>query len=529
MRVRSVAMENFACYIKRAEVVLPETGLVLVTGPNGSGKSTIANAFSMGGWAKMIRGNYPWRRGTRGEVELHTDELTVRRIRTASDKPQLEIDGEACDTQQKGQPILDRLLGPYAVWRKTRIFKSRDADQFSGAGDADRKKLIEAILGNDRFDVALKGCRDTLRPLSDARSREAADLALCVSRLEGEGKRLLDAREVLAGLPATKPGESAADLRERLQERTKAVAALREEARKLARAGDAATAQATVASERLNRLDVDECPECGRPGIPAELLLRLRREVEVGRTTSKKEKAAALIRLEQLNKEGTDLDEDIRALQKKLATNEAEERQRRQTEEQRAKSQKIISGANETIDKLDSQIDALELKVRAKVHEISVLGACETVLGLRGVRAHILNATLASVERLTNRWLSAITDGAIAVRLVSTADAIALTVEGAGGGAYEDCSDGQARAIDISLMLGLGLVADLAHGQDPGSTVFDECFDILDVNATARACKVVRDLAKDRCVLLISHSDALERAVEPVAHLRVEAGRIWEV
>jgi DNA repair exonuclease SbcCD ATPase subunit len=96
-------------------------------------------------------------------------------------------------------------------------------------------------------------------------------------------------------------------------------------------------------------------------------------------------------------------------------------------------------------------------------------------------------------------------------------DAIALLVDGAGDGhGYRACSAGERRRLDVALLLALAEIARATSGDEPGTLWLDEVFDALDDDGADAVCAAVRELCRDRCVVVITHSPRLADALRTV-------------
>jgi DNA repair exonuclease SbcCD ATPase subunit len=179
---------------------------------------------------------------------------------------------------------------------------------------------------------------------------------------------------------------------------------------------------------------------------------------------------------------------------------------------------------------ISTSLEVLESK-RAELSllssELANATACETVLGLKGVRAAVLARTLTSLETASNSWCSRFFDAPVRLELRPyslkksgvVSDAIGLTVSGLGNATYASLSAGERRRVDLALILALGQLAG-----SPGTMFFDELFDTLDDSGIERADIALAELAADRCVLLISHR--LLGKLSASRHICIEAGRI---
>lgn len=178
MIVTGIQLRRFMRY-EDAVLDLPDKGVIVVAGKNGQGKSALIEAVSYGLWKKTLRGTSPWRTGEDGQVSVCIKhDFTVRRkcSKTGTVKTDWKNgspEWRRADTETKTQSELDTHLSGHELWRRTHVFSSSDAAHFSLATDAERKSLIENILGLSIFDLAyedaLKGQRDAAQKLSEAR------------------------------------------------------------------------------------------------------------------------------------------------------------------------------------------------------------------------------------------------------------------------------------------------------------------------------------------------------------------------
>jgi len=200
MDIRRITLTNFMSH-DSAELLLPPTGVTLITGPNGSGKSSYIEAVAAAFWNRSIRkvGSRKSRGyragGSMVEVELR-DGLTVVRSATASSSSKMEfsIPGETVEayaTTSKWQESLETRVGDFAGWYKSCIFTSRSADTFTAATDADRRAVVEELVDlsylADAHEVA-KGRRslalDELQKLEGNLGAKTLGLASAEANLE---------------------------------------------------------------------------------------------------------------------------------------------------------------------------------------------------------------------------------------------------------------------------------------------------------------------------------------------------------
>jgi DNA repair exonuclease SbcCD ATPase subunit len=545
VNVSRITLAGFTRYRAETVVELPDRGIVLVTGTNGSGKSSLVEAVSWGGWGRTLRGEDPWREDTatcRTRIETR-EGLDIARNRTKSRTTvdwSLATGGERTfETPTKAQQALeDEQLGPWDVWRRTCAFSSADASTFTMSSDADRKRLLEGILGLERFDEAVDQCRVELKALMGALDTSRATRTITQTRLDAEQRRRAES-ESLGAPPAGEDGSALEGELTRLRKLAWDTDRDLNEARASLRKADNAGAELDAALRAmratLKAVRQDQCPTCSQSIAPA---LRDRFEQDYARVEHERDAQVRAARatvadveaaLQELEAERTQLVPRVTDVERRLATARA-------TQVRRAQVDKIFADAGAAVVQLTREVAALDAKLAEGATRVRTLEACARVLGMKGVRAHVLGAALGGLEAVANGWLGRLAGAGLTLTLKAYTeqksgkieDKLALEVEGAGGGkGYKASSGGERRRIDLALLLSLGDVAAAAYGRATGGTVFaDEVFDALDADGTARAVEVLEELSRDRCVVVLSHSDALIGSLSPALHLRVTDGAV---
>jgi DNA repair exonuclease SbcCD ATPase subunit len=554
VNLASIALEGFTKHAARSDVALPKTGIVLVTGENGAGKSSLVEAVSTCIWGRTLRGTDPWRDDEKGRLCVTTHEgLTATRTRSKAGKIAFDwqlgpTPGPKYETPTKAGEALEKVVGDHEVWRRTSVFSSHDAAHFTMATDAERKRFLESVLGLDRFDEGLTECREDRKKLAravdDLRNRRAVLEAQAAS----EERRLNEALALLPPDPLPEaPGALDAaralggdDLSALEAERTRLralydaagrdLATARDEVRRGDASGGDLVAQVRQLRSTLTAMRGAKCPTCEQ-GIADEH----RKSYEARAAALEAQVPPASWALAAVEEAAKELTEEQAALGPRI--NELGQRVNaiRSAATQRAKTEAIITSAREQHAELIAVLVASAKTLVDNENALKVLDACDKVLGMKGVRAHVLAAALAGLESVANGWLARLAGEGLRLVLKpytetkkgTVQDALALQVEGAGGGkGYLASSGGERRRIDLALLLALADVASAAYSRPPGTLFADEVFDALDADGTARAVDVLEELSQDRCVVVLSHSDTLISSLTPALHLRVADGKI---
>jgi DNA repair exonuclease SbcCD ATPase subunit len=552
LNVRRLTLSHFMSH-EKTDIALPEHGVVAVQGPNGAGKSSLVEAVSVAFWGKTLRGSSPWREGEGGHVEVETDLATADRdhgpkgkLRLAwqatgdADKAALRLQGKPLgadefETTTKAQEALEAIVGPHDIWRRTAVFSSQDAAHFTQATDGERKRLLESILQLGRFDDALERCRDQLRVVIHARSELRMREQEAFARHDAACAVLVSAE---ADLEAHGEAPDTKALRLEVDECSDAVKSfeadikeLRDQLREAEVAGAEQLAEAAAREREAKRLESGACPTCGQS--TKELFRIARAEVAKLRHEAKaaKEKAdAAGTRLRgELGKLEDDRDDAV-AKRAKFA---AELAGAAKVKELRRRAEVAKVGAVAAVEKWAAVLAQVRAAAAEADHDEAELEACERVLGLKGVRATVLGKALKGVEVAANAWLGRIAGAGLRLKLRAytekksggVSDSISLDVDGAGGGnGYRGASGGERRRIDVALLLALADIAAAAVGREPGTLFFDEVFDALDQDGVGAVSAAVGELARSRCVVVVTHSESLAAALPASTRLRVDGG-----
>ena len=212
MRVAEISFAGILSYAAGAEIGFKRTGVTVITGPNGSGKSSVLEAVSVCLWNEPLRGKSIWRKGDgliEAAVTIGGKSYNVARSRRGSRTGMSwnEIGPKgpiAYETPTKAQEALEKVIGKHSLWRRSCVFSSHDADNFTTSTDAERKRDLEELIGLDRFDAAYDAAMQDRRSASSTLEFAKLNLAGAQREVEHTQERLHDAREQLANMPPPK-------------------------------------------------------------------------------------------------------------------------------------------------------------------------------------------------------------------------------------------------------------------------------------------------------------------------------------
>lgn len=554
MNVVYLSLAGFTAH-ENTSIDLPDRGVVVIVGPNGSGKSSLVEAASYAGWGRTLRGTDPWVPGKAGSVVMECAaggtglSVVWRRTPAGGKTVGFGTGAEDCPTYEnntKTLEALEQILGPWEVWRRTRVFSSADAAHFSASTDAERKRLVEEILGLSRYDRAQGLCTAARKAAAELLSAARAAQAVAQERERGAARLSSAAQEVL--VQALPPPVDAAALVEKCAQLMKLSSAAQDdtdlsraenqrlngELRVLERADEDALRKLRVAETSGGVCSARCGHACGHP-TDAQLA-ELRAEHAAGKAVRAAERSALRTRAEVQAERIREGMEESSALSAAAAKARHEAGSATQATARRAYAQQQMDAAQVELAAAELAVKLAGEDLAATSGKVEVLEHVAVVLGMKGVRAHVLGQALGGLEAGATYWLSRLSGDLMRIRVSAytekksggLSDAISIQVAPGAGDfrAYDSLSGGERRRVDVSLMLALGDVAAAAHAQGPGTTFVDEAFDALDAAGTRAVCGVVEDLGRDRCVVVITHSEELAAAIRADLRLRVDAGKL---
>lgn len=562
MQISSLKLHNFTNH-KDTYLELPDSGIVLVTGENGGGKSSCieAVAYALGG--KTIRGTDPWQDGVDGYIEVQArPNLHIKRSATKSGSKKLQLLhlDKQYESTTKAKEEFAKEIGDFLVWKRTHVFSSQDADDWSTATDAERKEMLEYILGLSVFDSAYKEAIDR-RATHAAQLQSAmtihreADIQYRSTKQSMDNFRAAPAEPEPKVIPSPDLGvargivfQSEEKLNAKIAELSNINSAWQTELEAKVRAIHTARASLNEWQKKLALARAGKCTHCEQLySVPVQ-------DVEAGlRAAMDNDHQAQLdeakVRESRQAAERA-LQEEIRQLHGSLkreqeALSRLQEQQRQAQASQRdhaqwkSRQQALSAYEKRLVGQLAvaaDRLDEAEETLNATKDKVAYYDAMLSILGMRGVRAQMLGEALSGIESIANTWLTRFAKPGVQLRLRpyterksgAVADLISMDIEGIGGGrGYKATSGGERRRLNIALLLALSEIAAASYGRPQGTMWMDEVFDALHDDEDMDAIiEVLSDLARDRCIVIITHSEAIARRIPKVMHLVADNGTI---
>ncbi len=428
------------------------------------------------------------------------------------------------------------MIGSWNVWSRSSVFSSSDASRFALATDAERKRLLEVVLGVERFDAAVEGCRDDLRASASTTAKLRHESLLQGERARGLRMQVETTRRALAAYAKEESVDLAAlddrvqrtrnmllNFDRRILHRERSSAAI-------AKARDVANAKVAATSTALARAMGKQCIACGQAiAVDLQESARTAHEQALAAATEADnahaaETRSATLDLAALRSERNELAEyatEDNALSSRV----------RGTRDERERLRRSIAKLEEEAASVEASIATHGEKIAAGGAAEAELKACERVLGTKGVRGHLLSRAVVGLEAVANMWLGRIAGPNVRVRIPHDDAELRFEVEGLNHEhGYKGASGGERRRVDVAMVLALGVVSAAAHGQGDGTLFMDEVFDTLDAEGVASVVDALTELAQTRCVFVVTHNAAMASALAPRAAMRlhVEAGALVE-
>lgn len=515
MRIVSVTAKNFGGATAVQSLTFELSGVILLTGPNGSGKSRIAlDAPAWALWGETARGESPVSDDVETTVSLTIrvgpahDEVTVTRRRKGRGRTRLDVSGQAgpmgFQTATEAQVWIDQHVGSWS-WGRTAIL-SPTVPRLGQVSRTDRMKLLGMLAVDVDWDRA---ARANNRDIREFRSR--------VDRADGELRAAAAALDGIADVAVPPPPDPEAQAKR--SERSEVLKRELSEAEgaqrlvlELAADRRAALRQAEAAARHFQDRT---CPTCGQ-AVTAHKVDELRAAVD----------AVELVDDEVVERARTAVSAAREALQRLREEDQAHQYAQRAYADALARQE----GQEALRERWEDAIGAAESTRYAnqrRLDEAEMVAAALKPTG--GLRAMLLGRLAESVSSAANYWLDRLSrdDDPLCVTVRIDDSALDIDVTGAAPEprSYGVCSTGQQRRIDTALAVAQCEIAEARSGQPPGVILVDEAFDGLDADSGIPSCaEVIRELAADRCILVITHNPALLSALRPLAVRHVEFG-----
>lgn len=581
-RLLRMRLENFLSF-RELDFDFEDAGFVLVEGRNGAGKSALVDGVLWCLFKKTLRGyeddDVVHRRVGKDclvtlEFENGDDVYRVGRARKHSKLKnsvvlyQNDVEVTAAGEKEVQLQIEDALGCSYKTFLSSVVFGQDRAYRFSSLTDGEQKKILDEVLGVERFADACAAARkvasklqddeqDAQRALAkatesrDEAEAEAVDLEVKnVDFAEEQGKKIAAVRVRLTEAKKWLKHNvvrDAAEAKRKIESARARVSALEKSLATARSARAAALSKRDVVDSRVEDLSAQigkhesaggKCPTCGQDVKKRHQQLGM---ADLKRQLSEQEKvlesANEALRLADAAEASAQRDlADARETERGLVADHAEAagaeanakawRQRVVDCEKRIAELEATSNPYAALaEKARSRRDRHEKDVEAVTEEIGVLEGkirraqfWVKAFGNAGLRSLLLDTSLPLLNDEAARVSRALTGGSIAIEFSATTeqksgkvvDRFEVRVDNKRGAAdYAGNSSGERAKVDLCVGLALQRLVASRSSASFNVAVFDEVFDHLDSAAHEPVIEVLSELDKES-VYVVSHDDDLK-------------------
>lgn len=154
----------------------------------------------------------------------------------------------------------------------------------------------------------------------------------------------------------------------------------------------------------------------------------------------------------------------------------------------------------------ENELKQIEVKYNELVEDKHVLMAAGTLLKDTGIKSRIIKQYIPVINKLINKYLSSM-DFFVSFELNENFEET-IKSRYRDNFTYASFSEGEKQKIDLALLFTWRAVAKLRNSINTNLLIMDEVFDSsLDQNATDYLMNIIRDVAKDNNIFIISHKD----------------------
>ena len=179
--------------------------------------------------------------------------------------------------------------------------------------------------------------------------------------------------------------------------------------------------------------------------------------------------------------------------------------------EQKQRAMRIAAKADEA----NKKLEACMAKASVLEAEVEHLSDCVAATSTKGVRAWVVSRALSTIASKSNEYLTVLGSpirveltGAVEMKNGNTKDEIGLKLLKAGGGKFKGASQGERQRVALCVRLAIAEVSG-----DNGTIILDEPFSNIDDEGVDGAVELVKHLAQQRCVVVITHNQRLTKSL----------------
>ena len=473
MKIKRVKVKNFLSW-NNLDINIPERGLIGVFGrnkddslaiSNGAGKSGLCESIIFSLWGKGLRdidkGDFvrdEW--SSICEFEINDNIMRVERDKRGAS---LIVDNkEYVKGVREVEKALEKILKiDYDTFRKVFYFEQGTVQRFTNATDANKKKLLENILGMNIFDRCYK---EVVRMIEE-KDKEIREIERDVISYKSRLEELVRQEK-----------QSSKDSKEKEKEMKDKIKSLKIEEDKKEKE------LASIKLPKNTPLDIEieigkPCPICKRK-IEKKHLDKWEKERD---------------RYKELYNRYKDINNDLSSIRSHILSIKT------------ALSYiKPSKKSNIDKDKIRDKIKEYEKKIKRIKDKIRVLEFWKKGFSSRGIKSYILSSYLPIIESKTIEYLSYLSSGTLRPEFKINNDRFEINI---GGRNYNSRSSGERRRVDISVSLAL---RSIIRTENVSPVIYDEVFDALDESGIEQVMNILNKEAMDKVVFVITQRDELK-------------------
>ncbi|MBK9124654.1 MAG: SMC family ATPase [Chloroflexi bacterium] len=368
----------------------------------------------------------------------------------------------------------------------------------------DRAKELDDRLKQQERE--LKQLTATLAGMAKLQERAGHLSASAAAVAQAAGRKAEDAQQLETLIAQRDTGDYGYDVRE-------ALAALDAEAAALGY--DKGEHDAT-------RRTLDDYMQYERLKVRLESALEQLPKFEQSRANAEARRDRLALNLSTLAGEIEQIDIQLAGLEERAREYAEREAERRMQDNVRIQATGRLAKIEQQLDTLDSRLERrayLEEKLAADQHEMGLYAELRTAFGRNGVPAMIIESAIPELEELSNDLLRRMTEGRMALRLITQKDKVTggvaetLDIEIAdelGTRSYETYSGGEAFRINFALRVALSKLLARRAGAQLRTLFIDEGFGTQDETGRARLVEAINTIQHEfELILVITHIDDL--------------------
>jgi len=526
LKINKVSFKNFFSYGEPLTTVdFTHTSPRLIYGVNGAGKSTIFEAVIWGLFGETLKGvaaDDVVNRANDANCcvtilgEINENNFVIRRYRKDKEKKnyiEFELNGAITvgETNKATQKIICKTLGvTYDSFLYTSYFNPSLSESFASLGDKKQKGIIEQLIASDIWDTCGENASEELKLLQGQQNKQVSDRAVLASNKVTVVNGVTELRDLLKqsnlkGLKSNIDKNTARIVvcRQAMSKR----AGLEKKIREMETRKQEATHQYNLADKYLTLAMQGKCRHCVRAFELSkdererlESKKKLMHEALTAAQSSHKSLSAELNTIWNLELEESKLCAELESFDAMFDLAQA--------------TKDKLDKAKKTVKALTNRLVAVNKSITGLDQKIGILESVKKLAGPRGARVYALNHLIPHLNRSLKMYSNELSEGTMGVSLTFDPKTARTSVQCEFDHVmdYASCSSGQARRVDLCIMLAfLELLKYL--GKNTNFLILDEFLDSLDKKGVENTLQILYNLRYDN-VFIISHNTELKDTFE---------------